>query len=177
MAKSKMVPFTKLKNEAHGPQLVEFKPWRSVIPSITTPMITIMGEKDLPGNRLGLGFAHIAKAEELGGPSHKHPHDQWIGLFGTSDDFTDFDADVEFTLDNKVYKINYPFYAFIPAGTYHCPLTVKRLGKPIIFMDARVDDDGKAKPVFKDPNVKLPGEKKTTAKKPAAKKAAGKKSK
>ncbi len=163
MTKSvKMVSFDKLKNELHGPNLVELKPWRSVIPTITTPMITAMGAKDIPGNRLSIGFAHIARADEIGGPTHHHPHDQWIAMFGTSDNFVDFDADVEFSLDGKVYKINYPFYAFIPAGMPHCPLTVKRLGKPIIFMDARLPED-------------KPG--KSIGNKPAAKNAAGKKSK
>ncbi len=167
MAKAKIVKmasFNKLKNELHGPNLVELKPWRSVIPSITTPMITAMGGKDIPGNRLSIGLAHIAKADEIGGPTHHHPHDQWIAMFGTSDNFVDFDADVEFTLDGKVYKINYPFYAYIPAGMPHCPLTVKRLGKPIIFMDARLPEDKEEKPVAKKAAVKKPAARKPTKK-------------
>jgi len=164
----KMASFDKLKNELHGPTLVELKPWRSVIPSITTPMITAMG-RDVPGNRLSIGFAHIAKADEIGGPTHQHPHDQWIGMFGTSDNFVDFDADVEFTLDGKVYKINYPFYAFIPSGMPHCPLTIKRLGKPIIFMDARILEEKTEKAADK------PAAKKAAAPKPAGKKAVVKK--
>lgn len=161
----KMVSFSKLKNELHGPNLVELMPWRSVIPSITTPMITAMGGKDVPGNRLSIGLAHIAKADEIGGPTHQHPHDQWIAMFGTSGNFVDFDADVEFTLDGKVYKIDYPFYAFIPAGMPHCPLTVKRLGKPIIFMDARLTDAKPEKPAAKKSTVKKPTVKKAIVKK------------
>jgi hypothetical protein len=45
-----------------------------------------------------------------------------------------------------VQKINYPFYAFIPAGTPHCPLIVKRLGKPIIFIDARLTPEASVRP-------------------------------
>ena len=157
MAKAKivkMVSFNKVKNVQKGPNLIEFKPWKSVIPTISSPMITAFGGKDIPGNRLSIGFAHIAKADEIGGPTHHHPHDQWIAMFGTSDNFVDFDADVEFTLGKKVYKINYPFYAFIPAGMPHCPLSVKRLGKPIIFMDARLPEDKGEKPAVKKPALK-----------------------
>jgi hypothetical protein len=128
-------------------------------------MITALGGRDLPGNRLAIGFAHIAKPDNISGPSHKHPHDQWIFLIGTSGNFVDFDADVEFELDKKVYKINYPFYAFIPAGMYHCPLVVKRVGKPIIFIDARLPEDKPKKPSVKKPAVKKPAVKKAVIKK------------
>ncbi len=154
-----MVSLDKLKNVVRQGNIVELKPWTSVIKTITHPMITALGGKDIPGNRLAIGFAHITKPDNISGPSHKHPHDQWIFLIGTSDNFVDFDADVEFEIDGKVNKINYPFYAYIPAGMYHCPLIVKRLGKPIIFIDARIPED---KPV------------KAAAKKPAAKKTAKK---
>jgi hypothetical protein len=158
----KMVSIEKLKNVVHAPNLIEFKPWQSRHDTITAPMISSLGIKDVPGNRLSIGFAHIDKPDTIIDTAHKHPHDQWIMLTGASDNFVDFDADIEFGLDKKTYHIDYPFYAYIPAGMYHCPLIVKRVGKPIIFIDARIVDQE-------------PSEKKTTAKKPAAKKAVIKK--
>lgn len=135
-----MVSLEELKNVEHARNLIELKPWTSVIKTITHPMITALGGKDVPGNRLAIGFAHITRPDQISGPTHNHPHDQWIFLVGTSDNFVDFDADIEFELDHKVQKIDYPFYAYIPAGMDHCPLVVKRLGKPIIFIDARITD-------------------------------------
>jgi hypothetical protein len=158
----KMASFDKLKNVVHQPNLVEFKPWKSVHDTITAPMISSMGAKDVPGNRLSIGFAHIDKADTIIDTAHKHPGDQWIMFTGTSDNFVDFDAEIEFELDRKTYHIDYPFYAYIPAGMYHCPLIVKRVGKPIVFIDARITDE-------------KPSGKKTTAKKPAVKKAVIKK--
>lgn len=61
-------------------------------------------------------------------------------MIGTSDNFVGIDTDMEFQLDGVVHKINYPFYAYIPRGTSHCPLEVKRIGKPLIFIDARITD-------------------------------------
>jgi hypothetical protein len=126
------------KNVRHESNLVEFKPGTSVHDSITMPMICSAGEKDIPGSQMILGFAYIDKPEdEIGMAPHFHPdRDQWIYLFGAKN-FVEFDADVEFYLDGKYRKINYPFYAYIPAGMTHEPLKIIRVGKPLIFIDAR----------------------------------------
>lgn len=137
-----MVGLDKLENLRHESNIVELKPWKSMHESITLPMITAMGEKDIPGSKLVIGFAYIDRPEEkLGIQTHIHPNrDQWIFLFGAKN-FVEFDADAEIFLDDKYYKINYPFYAYIPAGMAHLPLRVTRVGKPLIFIDARVAPD------------------------------------
>ena len=144
-----MVSLEKLENVAHAPNLFELKPWTSVIKTITRPMITALGRRDSADSNLAIGFAHITQPDNLSGPTHEHPFDQYIFLVGTSDNFVDFDADVEFTLGDEVHQINYPFYAFIPAGTPHCPLVVKRLVKPLIFIDARLTREASVRPVGK----------------------------
>jgi hypothetical protein len=144
-----MVSLEELKNVRHESNIVELKPWQSVISTITAPMITALGPKDIPESNLAIGFAYITKPDNISGPSHKHPFDQWIFLIGTPDNFVDFDADIEFELNKKVYKINYPFYAFIPKGMYHCPLVLKRVGKPLIFIDARLTKEASVRPPVK----------------------------
>ena len=137
-----MVSLQKLENVRHESNIVELKPWQSMHESITLPMITAMGEKDIPGSQLVIGFAYIDKPEEkLGIRTHIHPNrDQWIFLFGAKN-FVEFDADAEIFLDDRYYKIDYSFYAYIPAGMAHLPLRVTRVGKPLIFIDARVAPD------------------------------------
>ena len=136
-----MTSIYELKNTLHGKNIVELKPWKSEAETITMPMITALGEKDVPGSKLIIGFAYVEKPEELGGDTHQHPNrDQWIFLFGAKN-FVDFDADVDFFLDGKWHKINYPFYAYIPAGMTHEPLKINRVGKPLIFIDARIAPD------------------------------------
>jgi len=139
-----MVKLAQLKNLRHESNLVELKPWKSIHKSITLPMITALGDKDIPGSQLRIGFAYIDQPEEeIGIRTHIHPNrDQWIFLFGARN-FVEFDADVEFYLDDKWHKIDYPFYAYIPKGMAHEPLRITRVGKPLIFIDARVaPDDG-----------------------------------
>ena len=133
-----MAELAQLKNLRHESNLVELKPWTSMHKSITMPMITALGEKDVPGSQLMLGFAYIDQPEdEIGIATHIHPdRDQWIFLFGAKN-FVEFDADVEFYLDGEWRQIDYPFYAYIPKGMTHEPLRIKRVGKPLIFIDAR----------------------------------------
>ncbi len=146
-----MAGIKQLKNVRHESNLIEFKGWQSVHKSITMPMITALGERDIPGSQMTLGFAYIDKPEdEIGIATHIHPdRDQWIFLFGAKD-FTEFDADVEFYLEDKWRKINYPFYAYIPMGMTHEPLKIIRVGKPLIFIDARFGPSGKWPMVFTD---------------------------
>ncbi len=143
-----MVKLAELKNLRHESNLVELKPWKSMHKSITLPMITALGEKDIPGSQLVIGFAYIDQPEEkIGIKAHIHPNrDQWIFLFGARN-FVEFDADVEFYLDEKWYKIDYPFYAYIPKGMVHNPLRIIRVGQPLIFIDARVAPDDEP-PIF-----------------------------
>ena len=139
-----MVKLGELKNLRHESNIMELMPWKSVHKSITMPMITALGGKDIPGSQLVIGFAYIDKPEEkIGIETHIHPNrDQWIFLFGAKN-FAEFDADAEFFLDGKFHKIDFPFYAYIPAGMTHEPLRITRVGKPLIFIDARVaPDDG-----------------------------------
>jgi hypothetical protein len=37
--------------------------------------------------------------------------------------------------------VDFPFYAYIPRGMTHEPLRITRVGKPLIFIDARVAPD------------------------------------
>jgi|WetSurMetagenome_2_1015567.scaffolds.fasta_scaffold07475_6 hypothetical protein len=141
---------SKLENARREPNVIEFKPWQSIHKTIASPMITAWGEKDAPGSRLAIGFAYITKPDTLGGETHSHPHDQWIFLIGgNSKNFIEFDADAEMLLGDKVRKINYPCYFFIPKNTPHCPLVIKRVGKPLVFIDARITEEAAAKPAKK----------------------------
>jgi len=135
-----MAGLEKFENVIRAPNLVELKPWQSLHKTITAPMISALGAKDIPDSQMAIGFAHIETPLTIIDASHTHPFDQYIFIIGTSDNFVDFDAEVELELDGVVHHIDYPFYAFIPAGTPHCPLSVKRAGKPVIFVDARLSE-------------------------------------
>ena len=132
-------------NLKRAENVFELKPWQSIHNTITKPMVTGGGAMEIKESALAMGFAHIDKPEILGSPTHVHPFDQWVYLIG-ADVFSEFDADVEFTLGEEIIKINYPCYIFIPKGMKHCPLDIKRVGKPIIFIDASITQEASVRP-------------------------------
>ncbi len=135
-----------MKNVVREPNVVELKPWKSIHYEIKEPMVTGLGNDDIPESVLAMGFARITEPVSMGNPTHKHPFDQWIYLIGETDNFAELDADIEMTLGDKVVKINYPCYIFVPKGVMHCPLDVKRVGKPFIFIDARITEEASVRP-------------------------------
>lgn len=137
-----MKPFSE--NILREENVVELVGWQSIHPTIKKPMVTGYAH-DFPESHLSIGFALIEKPEILGAPTHVHPFDQWIYLFGANP-FTEFDADVEFTYDGKILKISYPCCIFIPKGKQHCPLDIKRVGKPIIFADCSITEEASVRP-------------------------------
>jgi len=141
-----MAGMNKLENVVREPNVIQLKPWKSIHDTIKEPMITGLGPMDIPESALAMGFAHITKPDSLGNPTHKHPFDQWIYLIGESKNFTDFDADVEFTLGDEIIKIDYPCYIFVPKETMHCPLDIKRVGKPFIFIDVSITQEASVRP-------------------------------
>ncbi|NLM47139.1 MAG: hypothetical protein GX200_10120 [Firmicutes bacterium] len=151
-----------LKNVVREPNVVELKPWKSIHDEIKEPMVTGLGPFDIPESVLAMGFARITEPVCMGAPTHKHPFDQWIYLIGETDNFAELDADIEMTLGDRIIKINYPCYIFIPKNVMHCPLDVKRVGKPFIFIDARVTEEASVRPatIKKSPQVKYIAKKK-----------------
>jgi len=134
-----MIPLEKLKNVKHGLYITELNPAASRHPEITAPMIASMGSKDIEGANLGAGFAYLVEPFVMIDAAHKHDFDQFLYFIGgDANNFTEFDAEIELELDGKVHSITYASWVFIPKGLMHCPLNVKRIGKPVIFIDARL---------------------------------------
>ena len=156
-----MAGMDELKNIVREPNVVELKPWKSIHDEIKEPMVT-GGLGEIPESVLAIGFARITEPVSMGNPTHKHPFDQWIYLIGDSDNFGELDADIEMTLGDRVVKINYPCYVFVPKNVMHCPLDVKRVGKPFLFVDIRVTEEASVRPatVKKHAGVKYIAKKK-----------------
>ena len=70
-------------------------------------------------------------------PRHTHPFDEVIAFFGTNpEDLHDLCGQVELWIDGEKNVIDRSFMAFIPAGTEHCPLQIRRIERPIFHFTA-----------------------------------------
>lgn len=66
---------------------------------------------------------------------HTHPFGEVIGYFGTNPaDPYDLGGEVEIWIDGKQNITNRTVMAFIPAGTVHCPIFIKRVDRPIFHI-------------------------------------------
>jgi hypothetical protein len=98
----------------------------------------IYAHKDqLGGAGCTLVFYYITETFEEG-PPHKHDaHQLLIFCGGDPKHIMDFDADIEIGLgdEQEIQLITKPSVVSIPPGLTHCPLRIKRLGKPILFFE------------------------------------------
>src|SRR4030042_1964500 len=95
----------------------------------------------------GIAFASALSTLTAASPASAQKPDYYdkmdmskLGNVVREPNVVEFDADAEMLLGDKVRKVNYSCYFFIPKGTPHCPLVIKRVGKPIIFIDARISE-------------------------------------
>jgi hypothetical protein len=83
-----------------------------------------------------MGWSLITQPFLMVDEAHNHDFEQFIFLMGgNSNDIVDFDAEVEMTLGDTKYLINYPACIHITPGLMHGPLNVKKVNKPFAFMD------------------------------------------
>jgi hypothetical protein len=143
-----VIRLEKLKNTNRGQYITELKPALSRHPEITAPMIASLGSKDISGAHLESGFAYLVKPFVMIDAAHKHDFDQFLYFIGgDAGNFTEFDAEIELELDGKMHSITYASWVHIPKGLMHCPLNVKRIGKPVIFIDSRLTKEASVRPL------------------------------
>jgi hypothetical protein len=95
--------------------ITELKPAFSLHKVITAPMIRAFGGKDTEGANLELGFSYLPKPFVMIPAAHKYNFDQFLYFIGGDpNNFTEFNTEVELTLDGKVNMITYSSRVFIP---------------------------------------------------------------
>ncbi len=72
------------------------------------------------------------KSEEGTVKAHSHEFDEAIAFVGTNPDNPyDLGGEVELWVNNEQNILDRSFVAFIPAGTVHCPLRIRKVIRPI----------------------------------------------
>lgn len=113
---------------------------------IISPQAYFRGASQIPGSKFNIGFQIFVKPFFLDRVTHRHTEDEYLIFLGASfPNVFDFDADIEFTIgepgkDEEIYHITKPSIIRIPSGVPHCPLKFSRIGKPVMFMSALMQD-------------------------------------
>ena len=125
-------------NVKRNQYVTELKEGYSVFKQVVAPQLGVSGGGDLGGANFSLGWSYLTEPFLMVGDAHKHDFDQVIFFMGGDPNKVgSFDAEVEFSVGDKGEKhiITYPACVFIPKGTMHGPLNVKRVTKPLMFID------------------------------------------
>jgi hypothetical protein len=70
-----------------------------------------------------------------GTPSHTHDFDEVVGFLGNDPQNPgDLGGEVEFWLEDEKYLLSKSCLIYLPKGLRHCPLTVRRVDRPILFL-------------------------------------------
>jgi hypothetical protein len=82
-----------------------------------------------------IGYHCIAKDMSFDEP-HSHPFPEMLCFIGGDpEDINDFGAEVEFTIGGETHKITKSTVVSIPGDVDHCPIKIKKVTKPIIFLE------------------------------------------
>jgi len=137
-------------NVKRNQYVTELKTGFSVFKEVVPPQLGISGGTDLGGVNFSLGWSLLTQPFVMVMDAHRHDFDQAVFFMG-GDPYSagDFDAEVEFSVGENGEKhiINYPACVYIPKGTLHGPLNVKRVTKPLMFIDITFSPGYSIRPV------------------------------
>ena len=137
-------------NIKHGEYITELGGVTSAYKQIAADQVIAMGSRDLNGADFSLGWNYLTEPFLMVAEAHTHDFDQIVFFLGGNPaDVTDFGAEVEISLGEPLEKhiINYTSCVYIPAGLMHCPLNIKTVNKPIMFIDVTLSPGISVRPL------------------------------
>ncbi len=92
--------------------------------------------------KLQLLYSIVTKAHVNEAAPHIHDFPIVMSFIGADwKNIKDFDAEIEFYIGGEKQVITTTAIVSVPAGTAHCPLIFKRIGKPIVFLECMLTDN------------------------------------
>ena len=137
-------------NVKHGDYVTELCNVTSMYRQITSPQILSTGGNDFNGAPFSLGLSYLTEPFVMVEEAHTHDFDQIVYfLGGDPSNVGDFGAEVEMSVGDPLEKhiITYTSCVYIPAGVMHCPLNVKSVTRPIIFIDITLSPGASIRPL------------------------------
>ncbi len=122
----------------------------SIFRQITRPQIGVFGEKHLDGYNFSLGWSLLTEPLLMVDETHSHDFDQLIMFWGGDpNNIGELDGEVEIYLGENQDKhvITSPASVFIPKGLMHCPLNIKTVNKPFMFIDITFSPGTSVRPI------------------------------
>jgi hypothetical protein len=101
-----------------------------------------LGLPEKLNTKLQLLYSIVTKAHVNEATPHIHDFPIVMSFIGAdAKNIKDFDAEIEFYIGGEKQVITTTAIVSVPAGTAHCPLIFKRIGKPIVFLECMLTDN------------------------------------
>jgi hypothetical protein len=137
-------------NIKHGEYITELGAVTSMYKQINADQISAIGGRDFNGANFSLGWSFLTEPFLMVTETHTHDFDQIIFLLGGDPAYvTNFGAEIEMSLGEPLEKhlIDYTSCIYIPARLMHCPLNVKSVNKPVMFIDITLSPGASIRPL------------------------------
>ena len=139
-------------NIIRADHIIELGATKSIFKQITAPQAVALGGRDMNGANFSMGYSFLTEPFLMVEEAHTHDFDQilWF-LGGDPGNIGEFGAEVEMHLGDNQDKhiITYSACVHIQAGLMHCPLNIKKVTKPIMFIDITLSPGASIRPVPK----------------------------
>ena len=122
----------------YGKYIIKRPVGKSVFEQITAPEVQISGQNDLKGSDFSMNWSYITQPFMMYDEACVYDFDRILYFIGEDpNEVTAFDAEIELFLGEEREKqlINTTSFVYITGGLKHCPLEIKRVGKPFLFID------------------------------------------
>jgi hypothetical protein len=140
-----------IENVKRGKYILELKPGYSLYKQINAPQFGAFGAKDMNGLNFSLGWSFLTEPFLMVAEPHSHDFDQIIFFTGGDPNrVTDFEGEVEMGLEGVNHLITYASCVYIPKGVVHGPLNIKKVGKPMMFIDVTLSPGPSIRPLPKE---------------------------
>ncbi|MCX7911828.1 MAG: hypothetical protein N2506_02535 [Dehalococcoidales bacterium] len=109
-----------------------------MFPQIKAPQINIFGGEHLGGINFTMNWSYLTEPFVMVDKAHSHDFDQVICFIGGDPtNIREFGGVVEmyFGEEQEKHVITSPSYICVPRGLIHGPLIIKKIDKPIVYMD------------------------------------------
>ena len=110
-------------------------------PEVTSPIPTLTSDENYGDLGFHIYWEAITVPFTMHADPHKHDFPQYLSFLGGDiTNMVDLGGEIEMVLGEDLdhlekHTITRASTIYVPPGLYHCPLTFKKVTRPILFMD------------------------------------------
>ena len=105
------------------------------------PTIAMTGEKDFKSD-FSIGMCLMTHPGVMEKDCHRHPNFDMYVTFMSVDpnNIEDLDADIVMCMgkEQEEFLVTKATTFYIPKGFWHCPLDIRRIGRPVLFVHSTI---------------------------------------